>query len=50
MINHCIGNEEDNVKGRQMLSYTYREGRFISVSSPVGPNPKAPSMNAVSLG
>tara|TARA_B100000965_G_scaffold388019_1_gene392117 strand:+ start:3883 stop:5130 length:1248 start_codon:yes stop_codon:yes gene_type:complete len=37
MINHCIGNEEDNVKGRQMpVHYTYRDGRFISVSSPVG--------------
>ena len=37
MIRHCIGNEEDNVKGRQMpVHYTYREGRYISVSSPVG--------------
>ena len=37
MICHCIGNEMDNVKGRQMpVHYTYREGRFISVSSPVG--------------
>ncbi len=37
MICHCIGNEEDNVKGRQMpVHYTYREGRYISVSSPVG--------------
>ena len=37
MICHCIGNEEDNVKGRQMpVHYTYKEGRFISVSSPVG--------------
>jgi len=37
MICHCIGNEEDNIKGRQMpVHYTYREGRYISVSSPVG--------------
>ncbi len=37
MICHCIGNEEDNIKGRQMpVHYSYREGRFISVSSPVG--------------
>ena len=37
MICHCIGNEMDNVKGRQMpVHYTYRDGRFISVSSPVG--------------
>jgi|TARA_B110000263_G_scaffold44012_1_gene35924 2-oxoisovalerate dehydrogenase E1 component alpha subunit len=37
MINHCIGNVEDNVKGRQMpVHYTYKEGRFISISSPVG--------------
>ena len=32
MICHCIGNEEDNIKGRQMpVHYSYREGRFISV-------------------
>jgi len=37
MICHCIGNVEDNVKGRQMpVHYTYKEGRYISVSSPVG--------------
>ena len=37
MICHCIGNEMDNVKGRQMpVHYTYKEVRFISVSSPVG--------------
>ena len=37
MICHCIGNTEDNVKGRQMPAhYSYREGRFISISSPVG--------------
>ena len=37
MICHCIGNEEDNIKGRQMpVHYSYREGRFISISSPVG--------------
>ena len=37
MMNHCIGNEEDNVKGRQMpVHYTYRDGHFISISSPVG--------------
>jgi len=37
MICHCIGNEEDNIKGRQMpVHYSFREGRFISVSSPVG--------------
>ena len=37
MICHCIGNEEDNNKGRQMpVHYSYREGRFISISSPVG--------------
>ena len=37
MICHCIGNIEDNIKGRQMpVHYSYREGRFISISSPVG--------------
>jgi len=37
MINHCVGNIEDNVKGRQMpVHYTWKEGRFISISSPVG--------------
>ena len=37
MICHCIGNVEDNIKGRQMpVHYSYREGRFISISSPVG--------------
>ena len=37
MICHCIGNTEDNVRGRQMpVHYTWREGRFISISSPVG--------------
>jgi 2-oxoisovalerate dehydrogenase E1 component alpha subunit len=37
MICHCIGNVEDNVKGRQMpVHYTYKKGRFISISSPVG--------------
>jgi len=37
MICHCIGNKEDNIKGRQMpVHYSYREGRFISISSPVG--------------
>lgn len=37
MICHCIGNEKDNVKGRQMpVHYTYKDGRFISISSPVG--------------
>ena len=37
MICHCIGNVEDNVKGRQMpVHYTYKKGRYISVSSPVG--------------
>tara|TARA_B100000131_G_scaffold94330_2_gene91304 strand:- start:1732 stop:2964 length:1233 start_codon:yes stop_codon:yes gene_type:complete len=37
MICHCIGNEEDNIKGRQMpVHYSFREGRFISISSPVG--------------
>jgi len=37
MICHCIGNVEDNIKGRQMpVHYSYRDGRFISVSSPVG--------------
>ncbi|MBL6891061.1 MAG: thiamine pyrophosphate-dependent dehydrogenase E1 component subunit alpha [Candidatus Poseidoniaceae archaeon] len=37
MICHCIGNTEDNVKGRQMpVHYTWKEGRFISISSPVG--------------
>jgi 2-oxoisovalerate dehydrogenase E1 component alpha subunit len=37
MICHCIGNVEDNVKGRQMpVHYTWKEGRFISISSPVG--------------
>ena len=37
MINHCIGNVEDNIKGRQMpVHYSWREGHFISISSPVG--------------
>ena len=37
MICHCIGNTEDNVRGRKMpVHYTWREGRFISISSPVG--------------
>ena len=37
MICHCIGNVEDNIKGRQMpVHYSYLDGRFISVSSPVG--------------
>ncbi len=37
MICHCIGNTEDNVRGRQMpVHYTWKEGRFISISSPVG--------------
>ena len=37
MICHCIGNIEDNVKGRQMpVHYSWREGHFISISSPVG--------------
>jgi len=37
MICHCIGNVKDNINGRQMpVHYSYREGRFISVSSPVG--------------
>lgn len=37
MICHCIGNSKDNVGGRQMpVHYTYREGHFISISSPVG--------------
>ena len=37
MMNHCIGNEMDNVKGRQMpVHYTWKEGHFISISSPVG--------------
>ncbi|GIT75412.1 MAG: hypothetical protein Ct9H300mP30_4740 [Methanobacteriota archaeon] len=37
MICHCLGNVEDNIKGRQMpVHYSYKDGRFISVSSPVG--------------
>ena len=37
MICHCIGNTEDNVRGLQMpVHYTWKEGRFISISSPVG--------------
>jgi 2-oxoisovalerate dehydrogenase E1 component alpha subunit len=37
MICHCIGNTEDNVRGRQMpVHYSWREGNFISISSPVG--------------
>ena len=37
MICHCLGNVEDNIKGRQMpVHYSYRDGRFISISSPVG--------------
>tara|TARA_B100000809_G_scaffold123357_1_gene121487 strand:- start:5 stop:1252 length:1248 start_codon:yes stop_codon:yes gene_type:complete len=36
MICHCIGNEKDNILGRQMpVHYSYRTGRYISVSSPV---------------
>jgi 2-oxoisovalerate dehydrogenase E1 component alpha subunit len=37
MICHCIGNIEDNISGRQMpVHYSWREGHFISISSPVG--------------
>ena len=37
MICHCIGNTEDNIKGRQMpVHYSWKEGHFISISSPVG--------------
>jgi 2-oxoisovalerate dehydrogenase E1 component alpha subunit len=37
MICHCIGNSKDNIGGRQMpVHYSYREGHFISISSPVG--------------
>ena len=37
MICHCIGNTEDNIRGRQMpVHYSWKEGHFISISSPVG--------------
>lgn len=37
MICHCIGNTEDNIRGRQMpVHYSWKEGYFISISSPVG--------------
>ena len=37
MICHCIGNVRDNVKGRQMpVHYSWKEGNFVSISSPVG--------------
>ena len=37
MICHCIGNTEDNIRGRQMpVHYSQKEGYFISISSPVG--------------
>jgi pyruvate dehydrogenase E1 component alpha subunit len=36
-IDNMFGNANDRVKGRQMPDhYTYRDGRFMSVSSPVG--------------
>jgi 2-oxoisovalerate dehydrogenase E1 component alpha subunit len=37
MMCHCISNQRDNAKGRQMpVHYTWREGNFVSISSPVG--------------
>ena len=37
MISHCITNSNDNVKGRQMpVHYSWKEGNFVSISSPVG--------------
>mgnify|MGYP001322652992 CR=1 FL=1 len=37
MICHCITNSKDNVKGRQMpVHYSWKEGNFVSISSPVG--------------
>ena len=37
MMCHCICNTKDNVKGRQMpVHYSWKEGNFVSVSSPVG--------------
>ena len=37
MMCHCICNTRDNVKGRQMpVHYSWKEGNFVSVSSPVG--------------
>jgi 2-oxoisovalerate dehydrogenase E1 component alpha subunit len=37
MICHCISNSRDNVKGRQMpVHYSWKEGNFVSISSPVG--------------
>ena len=37
MMCHCISNQRDNVKGRQMpVHYSWREGNFVSISSPVG--------------
>ena len=37
MICHCITNVKDNVKGRQMpVHYSWKEGNFVSISSPVG--------------
>ena len=37
MICHCIGNTEDNIRGRQMpVHYSWKEGNLVSISSPVG--------------
>ena len=37
MMCHCISNRRDNTKGRQMpVHYSWREGNFVSISSPVG--------------
>ena len=37
MMCHCISNQRDNVKGRQMpVHYSWRDGNFVSISSPVG--------------
>ena len=37
MICHCLGNVEDNIKGRQMPVHSAeKEGRFSSISRPVG--------------
>jgi pyruvate dehydrogenase E1 component alpha subunit len=36
-VHNMFGNAEDTVKGRQMPDhYTYREGHFTSISSPIG--------------
>jgi 2-oxoisovalerate dehydrogenase E1 component alpha subunit len=37
MMCQCIGNRQDNSKGRQMpVHYSWRKGNLVSISSPVG--------------